>query len=511
MNFIIKIIQHIILFLLFDTTFGENRNYNSPLLYTPPSGWVNDPNGLFYVDGTYHLFHQYNPYSNVWGNISWGHATSSDLVRWEYKGVGIHYKTDTNEYIFSGTAVHDENNTSGFGNGTANPPEVAMFTSFYSEPTVLYDGTIVENGTQSQSIAYSVDKGNTWRFYDKNPVIRSPPKKYASEYKNFRDPKLFWYAPHNKWVMINMVSRKKIALFWSSKNLKDWSVMSEFSSRFTPDEIWECPDLFELKVSCNESKWILLVSTNPGGVAKGSGMHYYVGNFDGYKFVEDTHEKYNRIKWLDYGSDFYAAISWNNVNAARYIIGWINNWDYAMARHEEYKGALGFVRELSLVTINGTTVLSQKPISSLEKYVTKTKRYSSIKIRSGLKILKNKSYELIIKLTNIGKSDFGFVVKDNENNIEAELKYNNQKRTLSMTKLNRRIDQTEKYVTHFAPYSSENDETFKILIDSNTITVFTTKGNVVFTELLISYAKKRKFYCFDKIQIEITQKLLEFQ
>nr|WEI57617.1 putative GH32 family protein [Eupelmus annulatus] len=360
------------LFLL-ATAYGKDRALNSPLLFTPPKGWVNDPNGLVYVDGTYHLFYQHNPYANSWGNMSWGHAVSKDLVRWESKGTGIHYKEDTKEFLFFGSAVYDVNNTSGFGTAE-NPPVVAIFTSFYSEPTTHPDGTKVEQGTQSQSIAYSTDKGNTWQFYDKNPVIRSPPEWYATE---FRDPKVFWYAPHNKWVMVTMLAQKKKALFWTSQNLKNWTVMSEFSSRFTPDGVWECPDIFELNISGqNESKWVLLVSANPGGVAKGSGMHYYIGDFDGYRFTEETDEKYHHIKWLHYGSDFYAGISWNNVDTGRYLVAWIDNWEYAYATHNEYKGAIGFVRELSLITVDGTITVSQKPVGILANYIKEKKQYS---------------------------------------------------------------------------------------------------------------------------------------
>nr|WEI57616.1 putative GH32 family protein [Eupelmus annulatus] len=389
-----------------------------------------------------------------------------------------------------------------------------MFTSFYSEPTTLPDGTKVEKGTQSQSIAYSNDKGNTWHFYDKNPVIRSPPGKYASEFKEFRDPKVFWYAPHNKWVMINMVSQKKVALIWSSKNLKDWRLMSEFSSRFTPNEIWECPDIFELKVSDqNESKWVLLVSTNPGGVARGSGMHYYIGHFDGYKFTEDTDIRYNHIKWLDYGSDFYAGITWNNVDTGRYIVAWVNNWDYAQARHDEYKGAIGFVREMSLITVDGTIKVSQKPIANLSNYIKETDEYGLEKIRNGVEILKNKAYELRVQLTDVGESGFIFVLEDEKNNVEAEIKYDDKNKTLSIKKINRYPEETEKYVTHYAPYECTKDqETFRIFIDSNTLTLFTTKGDVVFTELLISYAENRKFYLKEggEIKVDLTRYLLEF-
>nr|WEI57615.1 putative GH32 family protein [Eupelmus annulatus] len=447
--------------------------------------------------------------------MSWGHAVCKDLVRWESKGIGIHYKEDTKEFLFSGSAVYDVNNTSGFGTAE-NPPVVAIFTSFYSEPTTHPDGTKVEQGTQSQSIANSTDKGNTWQFYDKNPVIRSPPEWYATEFREFRDPKVFWYAPHNKWVMVTMLAQKKKALFWTSQNLKDWTVMSEFSSRFTPDGVWECPDIFKLNISGqNESKWVLLVSANPGGVAKGFGMHYYIGDFDGYRFTEETDEKYHHIKWLDYGSDFYAAISWNNVDTGRYLVAWIDNWEYAYATHDEYKGAIGFVRELSLITVDGTITVSQKPVGTLANYIKEKKQYSLEDVRTGVEILMNKAYELIIELSDIGESGFIFVLQDDKNNVEAEIKYGDEGKTLSIRKKNRDPKVPEKYVMHYAPYKKnilENRETLRIFIDSNTLALFSTRGDVAFTELLISYAEKRKFYLKEggKINVNLTRQLLEF-
>jgi len=472
---------------------------------------VNDPNGLVFVDGIYHLFFQYNPYENIPTNISWGHAVSTDLVHWEDRGTALHYKEDTKEFIFSGSAVYDENNTSNLGSAE-NPPMVAMYTSYFSEETTLPDGTKIKKGTQSQSIAYSTDKGNTWHFYDKNPVIRNPPEKYAAEYKNFRDPKVFWYAPHNKWVMINVISIQKKALFWSSENLKNWTLMSEFSSRFTPNNIWECPDIFELKLSEDSSKWVILISTNPGGVAGGSGMHYYIGSFDGFEFTEDTDIGLNHIKWLDYGSDFYAGNTWNNVDTGRYIIGWTDNWDYANATRNEYKGAVGFVRELSLITVNGTIRISQKSVGTLTNYRKKKQQYDSATVRVGVKIFKNKAYELIVELSSIVSPGFTFILEDEEHNVEAEIKYDDKNKTLSIKKKSRYPNDTGNYVTHYSQYILESRETFTIFIDSNTLTLFTTKGDVVFTELLISYAEIRNFYLQQGIEVivDVTKWLLEF-
>lgn len=286
------------------TECASESNYKaSTITYMPKKNWMNDPNGLVYVDGVYHLFYQYNPNGDEWGDMSWGHAVGDDLVCWHEQGVALPWNPKTKEMIFSGSAVYDKNNTSGFGGS----PLVAIYTSYFSEEATLYDLSVVKKGTQSQSIAYSVDGGITWTYFEGNPVIRSPPDVYSEEFKEFRDPKVFWYEPHQKWIMVNVVSLKKKALFHSSEDLKKWTYMSEFTSDNKPDDgIWECPDIFELEASGSEKKWVLLISTNPGGKYGGSGMHYYVGDFDGFKFTEDeSHD----IKWVDFGSVGRSLIS----------------------------------------------------------------------------------------------------------------------------------------------------------------------------------------------------------
>ncbi|XP_050540797.1 uncharacterized protein LOC126905288 isoform X1 [Daktulosphaira vitifoliae] len=477
---------------LFQTLYnGQQRDVKFPLMYTSSKGWINDPNGLVYAEGTYHLFYQNNPYGNTWGNLSWGHATSKDLVRWEDKGVALHYNQTTNEMMFSGSAVFDKNNTSGLGS-VENPPIVAIYCAYYSKPTTLADGTKIKEGTQAQSIAYSVDKGNSWKFYENNPVIRQPPKEYDVEYKNFRDPKVFWYPPHNKWIMVNVVSKLKRALFYWSKNLKNWTYMSTFTSKNSPGEIWECPDIFELKISRNESRWILLISINPGGVAGGSGMHYYIGHFNGYTFVEDTIQ--DGIKWFDFGSDFYAGITWNNVDSGRFIIGWVNNWDYSAVIRETYKGGLGFVRELSLKYIDGKIKLIQMPIEHLYKYKKQETIYFMEEVQKGVTITKNKAYELIIKINDINESGFLFILKDENKNNELEIQYVDTEKIISIKKRSSNPSDHGSYVKHTAHFCPEIREELRILLDSNSLTLFNRLGDIVFTELLLSNAQERIFY-----------------
>jgi fructan beta-fructosidase len=241
--------------------------YRPQFHFTPAKNWMNDPNGLVYYKGEYHLFYQHNPFGDTWGHMSWGHAVSRDLVHWEHLPVAI--PEEGNEAIFSGSAVVDHRNTSGFGT-RGNPPMVAVYTS-------------ARPGSQAQSLAYSTDRGRTWKKYAANPVLDIG----SGE---FRDPKVFWYAPERKWVMAVVKALEHKVQLYSSPDLKRWTHMSDFGPANAVGGAWECPDLFPLAVDGNprKTKWVLLVSLNPGGIAGGSGMQYFVGDFDGTTFRADN-------------------------------------------------------------------------------------------------------------------------------------------------------------------------------------------------------------------------------
>lgn len=487
---------------------------NTPLIYTPAFGWVNDPNGLVYVNGLYHLFYQYNPDSNQVGNISWGHAVSTDLIYWQDKGTALRYKEDSGrkQLIFSGSAVYDVNNTSGFGTDN-RPPIVAFYTEF-NDYTANGCTSCLDQNSQSQSIAYSTDNGDTWTLYENNPVIEKPPEPYQQEYQNFRDPKVFWYAPHDKWVMVVVISVIKKAALYSSKDLKSWEFMSEFSSPFTPDAIWECPDLFELPVQNSRpknslKKWVLVISTNPGGVSGGSGMHYHIGDFDGYKFTED--DTYNTTQWLDYGSDYYAGVTWNNLDR-RIMIAWIDNWNYGPRIYKSWKGGLGHTRELGLARINGAVKLTQRPVENLKKYRRQPRRYVLQGVRNGIEINQNQAYELVVELRGHDKTS-SFVLQDNEGRIQAEIQYNERRRTLSVEKISNDPSDNGKYVRHTYPdFYPERREELRIFIDDNTLALYNKRGDIVFTELLISNAPVRTFFMSFGCRPEavITRYLLSF-
>jgi fructan beta-fructosidase len=317
--------------------------YRPQFHFSPPANWTNDPNGLVYHDGEYHLFFQHNPYGNVWGNMSWGHAVSRDLVHWEHLPVAL--RAEGEEAIFSGSVVVDESNRSGLGTA-ADPPMVAVYTS-------------ARPGSQAQALAYSTDRGRTWTEYAGNPVLDIG----SSE---FRDPKVFWHEPEQRWVMAVALPVERTVALYASRNLIDWEKLSEFGPANAVGGGWECPDLFPLAVdgSSGKQKWVLIVSLNPGAIAGGSGTQYFVGDFDGTHFRADHKQ---RSSWLDYGKDNYAAVSWNGVpDGRRLIIGWMSNWQYAdLIPTSPWRGAMTVPRQLRLETIGGRPRLVQEPAPEL--------------------------------------------------------------------------------------------------------------------------------------------------
>ncbi|MFM9273504.1 glycoside hydrolase family 32 protein [Pseudarthrobacter sp. NKDBFgelt] len=328
--------------------------------FTAERNWLNDPNGLVYLNGTYHLFYQHNPFGPDWGNMSWGHATSRDLLHWEEHPVAI--PCDEREAIFSGSAVFDEHNTSGLGTA-GNPPLVAIYTSAYSEPSPLA-------GRQAQSLAYSLDEGTTWTKYSGNPVLDR-----ASA--DFRDPKVFWYdgGAGSYWVMAAVEAVERRVVLYKSADLKSWEYLSTFGPANATGGVWECPDLFELPVDGNpdETKWVLIVNINPGGIAGGSAGQYFLGTFDGVEFrsgstvTEGFQQDGSRMReydWLDWGRDYYAAVSFSGVaDGRRIMIGWMNNWDYAGSTPTGgWRSAMTLPREVSLARRDGKVVLRQTAI-----------------------------------------------------------------------------------------------------------------------------------------------------
>lgn len=316
-----------------------NELYRPQIHFTPAKNWINDPNGMVYADGVYHLFYQYNPRGNDWGNMSWGHAKSTDLLHWEEQPVAL--TEDHLGAIFSGSAVVDKDNTAGFGKDAI----VALYTS--------------AGAKQQQSIAYSTDGAATFTTYKSNPVIANTTK------NDFRDPKVFWHEESQSWIMSLALGWEYGIEFFSSKNLKNWTSLSVYSNTLPACRMgqWECPDL--LRFECEgEEKWVLLVSVNPGGPVSGSGTMYFVGSFDGKEFVADN---LDYPLWLDYGTDNYAGVTWSNIPDRTVYIGWMNNWLYAgIVPANPWRSAMTLPRELELKKIGDSYYLASKVVREIE-------------------------------------------------------------------------------------------------------------------------------------------------
>ena len=371
---------------LSDSFDKQNREKYRPVYhFTPEYGWMNDPNGMVYKDGEYHLFYQYNPYGSMWGNMHWGHATSKDLIHWEHLPIAI--VPDGLGTIFSGSCVVDENNTSGFGKGAI----VAFYTS--------------AGRSQTQSMAYSLDNGRTFHKYSGNPVV-------TSNVWDFRDPKVFWHEDTKKWVMILAVGQEM--QLYSSPNLKEWTYESSFGEgQGAHGGVWECPDLIQLPIKgTDRKKWVLICNLNPGGPFGGSATQYFVGKFDGHRFVNESPGK---TKWMDFGRDHYATVTWSNAPSGRTIaLAWMSNWDYAnQVPTMQYRSANSVPRDLFLYEQDGETYLASVPSDELLALRNKPVKKGGFKVnksREMKNLLKNNegTYEIELKVEDVQAKKFGF-------------------------------------------------------------------------------------------------------
>jgi fructan beta-fructosidase len=329
---------------LADTFNTANTDYYRPVYHhTPLYGWMNDANGLVYKDGEYHLYFQYNPYGSKWGNMHWGHSVSKDLIHWDHLDPAI--ARDTLGHIFSGSTVIDKNNSAGYGKDAM----IAFYTSASDE-----------HG-QIQCMAYSTDNGRTYTKYEKNPILTP-----FDGLKDFRDPKVFWYEPAQKWYMI--VSADKNMRFYSSTDLKNWEYLSQFGEGYgvQPNQ-FECPDFIQLPVDGdkNKMKWVMIVNINPGCPFGGSATEYFVGDFDGKEFHCDTDKSVT--KWLDFGKDHYATVCFSNLGERVVAVPWMSNWQYAnVTPIRQYRGANALPRELSLYTKDGEIYMAANAVKETE-------------------------------------------------------------------------------------------------------------------------------------------------
>ena len=463
-----------------------NQSYNEPhrpqFHFSPEAKWMNDPNGMVYYKGEYHLFYQYYPDSTVWGPMHWGHAVSTDLVHWEHLPIALY--PDSLGLIFSGSAVVDWNNTTGFGS-EGNPPLVAMYT--YHDMEGEKSG---KHDFQTQGIAYSLDKGRTWEKYDGNPVIPN-----TENIHDFRDPKVFWHEATENWVMI-LAANDKVKIY-NSKDLKTWEHASDFGlghgSQARP---WECPDLFKMTTQDGEEKWVMLVSIGnrieiqaPNG---GSGTQYFVGDFDGKTFTNAQAQ--DKTTWIDYGRDNYAGVTWSDIpekDGRRLFIGWMSNWLYAtIVPTEVWRSAMTLPRSLSLHKNNDGYLLYSTPVTELSAIRNNTHEIENTTIETELDLsekINAAQAELVLEIKpNKATTNFGIELS-NEKGEVYRIGYDakNNQYYSDRTKAGK-VDFSEHFAAkiHTAPRNS-NSETIKLhlFLDAASAELFADDGATVMTDI----------------------------
>lgn len=413
----------------------DNTDYYRPLYHhTPLYGWMNDPNGLVFKDGEYHLYYQYNPYGSKWGNMHWGHSVSKDLVNWEQQTPVL--AKDTMGFIFSGSAVVDHTNSAGYGKDAI----IAFYTSA---------GRL----GQVQCLAYSNDNGYSYTKYENNPVLTP-----FDNLRDFRDPKVFWYAPANKWYMI--VSADKEMRFYNSSNLKDWEYLSGFGKGYgqQPNQ-FECPDFIQLPVDGdpNKTKWMMIVNINPGCIFGGSATEYFIGDFDGKEFKCDTQP--NVTKWLDWGKDHYATVCFSNTGTRSIAVPWMSNWQYAnLTPFKQHRGANGLPRELSLFEKDGQIYAAANVIPEIKQLRKQSREIEDIQVKQNYTIESilpdnEGAYEIEMDITP-GKSNISGIILKNGVNEQTKIYLDLQKQCLIM-------DRTESGIVDFGektfPSKKEGD------------------------------------------------------
>lgn len=441
----------------FDT--GNREKFRPTYHFSPLYGWMNDPNGMVYKDGEYHLFYQHNPYGSKWGNMHWGHAISKDLINWEHRPDAI--TPDALGTIFSGSAVVDTDNTAGFGAGAI----VAIYTQ--------------NSDRQVQSIAYSTDNGRSFTKYENNPVL-------TSDARDFRDPKVFWHKETQRWIMLLAVGQEM--QIFSSSNLKDWAFESTFGEgQGAHGGVWECPDLFELPVDgTNEKKWVLLCNLNPGGPFGGSATQYFVGTFNGKEFVNESPSK---TKWMDWGKDHYATVTWSDAPDNRRIaIAWMSNWQYANdVPTSQYRSPNSVPRDLSLFTVDGETYLQSAPSPELLKLRDISKK-RSFKV-NGTRTIKDMiagnegAYEIELTIENQHADVIGFRLY-NDKGEEVDMQYDMKERKFSMDRRKSGdvgFNENFPMLTWTAIESGKDELKLRLFVDKSSVEAFGDGGRFVMT------------------------------
>lgn len=426
-----------------DTFDTANREKYRPVYHhTPAWGWMNDPNGMFYKDGVWHLYFQYNPYGSQWENMTWGHSTSTDLIHWTFQGAPI--EADAWGTVFSGSAVVDHNNTSGFGKGAV----VAMYTS--------------AGENQTQSIAYSNDNGQTFTKYDGNPVL-------TSNTPDYRDPHVFWNEDIKRWNMI-MAEGQHMDIY-SSADLKEWKLESQFGAEYgNHGGVWECPDLMKMKVrGTDQYKWMLLCNINPGGPFGGSATQYFVGQFDGHKFTCESAPEVT--KWMDYGKDHYATVTFDNApDGRRVAMAWMSNWQYAnQVPTMQYRSANSVPRDLDLYEYQGQTYCGVTPSPEL----------AAARPKKATKTL-TEACEMVVTLKGNAT-----ITLANDKGEQVVMTYDEKSRTFAMdrTKSGQKEFSDDFAALTVAPVHGKMSQ-LRLFIDRSSIEAFDADGKMAMTNLV---------------------------
>lgn len=452
----------------------SHEKYRPRFHYTPPQNWVNDPNGLVYLDGEYHLFYQYNPFGSDWGHMSWGHAVSNDLKHWTTLPVALQEFENTDgskSMIFSGCVVVDSLNTSGFFSKGFKKGMVAIFTTH-----------IEKNGKgilQTQSLAYSADKGRTWTMFHENPVL-------DIGLSDFRDPNVIWYPQKKKWIMTVVKSLEYTVQLYESADLKHWTLLSEFAKQGDVSKIWECPSLFQVPIEgTTQQKWVLMISSGhrqPNYL----GMQYFVGDFDGKQFIP---QKQDSVFYVDEGKDFYAAIPYANLPQGQHpiMIGWLNDWVYAgKIPTEKWRGGFSIPRKLSLLNDKGTFKLRQKPLISSEIPTNHVSLKANQAFSSKLAKINKNVYRLVLTIDLKHTKGFDlFLLKNKEE--YSKISYDVLSETLSFDRTKSgHVNFSEQFasIEKMQVKQVNNVLTLDIIVDKSSVEIFANNGANVLTDLV---------------------------
>jgi len=467
----------------------ESKLYHEPyrpqVHFSPKEKWMNDPNGMVYSDGIYHLFFQYFPDSTVWGPMHWGHATSKDLITWQQQPIALY--PDSLGYIFSGSAVVDKDNTSGFGKD-GKAPLVAIFT--HHDPVGEKNKT---NNFQNQSLAYSPDNGKTWIKYANNPVLKNP------GITDFRDPKVMWYEAQKKWVM-TLAVKDRIS-FYSSPDLKNWTKESEFGKeQGAHGGVWECPDLFSLNDN-GKKVWVLIVNINPGGPNGGSATQYFLGDFNGKNFTPAD----AKTRWLDYGPDEYAGITWSNTGERKIFLGWMSNWLYAnVVPTVAWRSATTIPRELKLTHAGNDVLVTSEPVTELKSIESNHINVANTIVSKSFDVsAKTGKISFPCRLDlNLDKIHDFSVVLSNDKKEEITIGFNNGLKQffIDRTHAGKTDFQKDFAARHVAPrFTDSTSMNMSLIIDVSSVELFADNGKTVMTEIF--FPEKP----FDQMHIESTQ------